>query len=101
MNKKISKLSPDNSITIKHPINEEKNFMNDEPMDTTMDSDDVAVKPEHIDTIKCLKNLNDSSTNISTNKKTLSNEDLENFKDSISYVSIKILVIWSFSWILF
>ncbi|VVC28049.1 Hypothetical protein CINCED_3A012952 [Cinara cedri] len=84
INKKISKISPDNSITIKHPIIKEKNSMNDEPMDTEMDSDDVAVKTKPIDKIKCLKNLNDINT--STNKKTISNEDLEHFKNSISYL---------------
>lgn len=59
-------------------------------MDTKIDLDDITIKTESMDTTTCLKNLNDIKT--TTNKKTLSDEDLDNFKNSISYVC-KILVV--------
>lgn len=79
--------SPTNSVIIEHSVNEQP--INDEPMDTTeLHMDDVAVKTEPVDTI----NLDVKTT---IEKKTLSDEDLKNFKNSISYVS-NILFIGSF-----
>lgn len=84
--------SPANSVTIEHSVNEEP--MDDDPMgDAEWDMDKMAAKPEPIHTI----HLDLKTT---TKKKILSDEDLKNFKNSISYVS-NILFIGSFPLIFF
>lgn len=87
--KNINKILPDNSVIIKR-VNEVPK--NDELMNTNSNMDDMTVKIESMDTIESPKNYCDINT--TTNKKTPTDEDLNNFKNSISYVST-ILVIWS------
>lgn len=57
-------------------------------MDVEINTDDSAVKTESINKSTFQKNTDDNNQAVDNKKRpTLTNEDLDNFKNSISYVS--------------
>lgn len=69
-------------IKTKHVNNEQ------EPMDIKSDDTDVKTEPINMSTLQ--NNIDNNSQTVNDKKKpTLTNEDLDNFKSSISYVSFQ------------
>lgn len=78
-----SSVKPEDLIETKHVNNQQP-----EPMDIELKPDDSAVKTEPINMSTFQKNTHNDSQAVDNKKRpTLTDEDLDNFKSSISYVS--------------